>query len=448
MALELIKSDRTILALKSGQKRLNDGGGLYLLPFAKGTSHYWRCDFVFEGHRKTLSLGVYPDTGLAQARSKAAEIRRKVANRENPSDERKQVRAAIIERCDAARRIQDGQAPLGSFEDVARRWFDVKKHEWADTYSSKVLRRLELHAFPSFGSSQLADVKSKTVLEACRLVEKRGTLETAHRLREHCSSVFCFAISEGQDLIDPCVAIRAALKKPEVKHFAALTDPQELASLLRCIEEYGGTYVVQCALRLMPMLMVRPGELRQARWQEFDLDNGLWFVPSDRLKRTKAQKKAGEPHLVPLAKQAVNILEELFKLTGRTGLVFPAEGRPGRSMSDGTVNAALRSMGYSTADTVTGHGFRATARTLLVELLDFPEAVAEKQLAHAVKDANGAAYNRAEFHDKRVEMMQAWADYLEGLRLGRSKVPHPFLPDFRPVTERRSEVQPSGTGMG
>ena len=440
MALELIKSDRTIQALKPGIKRLNDGGGLYLLPFAKGESHYWRFDYTFEGKRKTISLGVYPATGLSLARAKAVTARFTVAAGQDPSNERKQHRSVIVERVECERRLQIGEAPLGSFEEVARRWFDVKKDEWMESYSSKVLRRLELHALPQFGQRLLEDITPKVVLDACRIVEKRGTWETAHRVRELCSAVFCFAIAEGKDLTDPCRDIRNALKRPETKHFAAVTRPTELAGLLRSIEAYGGTFVVQCALKLTPMLMVRPGELRQARWESFDLDNGLWYIPSALLKRTKEQKKSGEPHLVPLPKQAVEILEELFKLTSQTGIVFPCEGRSGRFMSDGTINTALRSMGYS-SDIVTGHGFRATARTLVVELLRFPEEVAEMQLAHAVKDANGTAYNRAEFLEMRIKMMQAWADYLEDLRLGRSKVKHLVLPEFKPVTARLAANQ-------
>ena len=440
MALELIKSDRTIQALKLGIKRLNDGGGLYLLPFAKGESHYWRFDYTFKGKRKTLSLGVYPATGLSLAREKAVTARSTVAAGQDPSNERKQQRAVVVERVESDRRLHLGEAPVGSFEEVGRRWFEVKKGSWMESYSSKVLRRLELHAIPNFGGTLLEHITPKIVLDACRVVEKRGTLETAHRVRELCSAVFCFAIAEGRDLTDPCRDIRNALKRPESRHFAAIIKPEELAGLLRSIEAYGGTFVVQCALKLAPMLMVRPGELRQARWESFDLDNGLWFVPSALLKRTKEQKKTGEPHLVPLPTQAVEILEELFKLTGRAGIVFPCEGRNGRFMSDGTINTALRSMGYS-SDIVTGHGFRATARTLVVELLRFPEEVAEMQLAHAVKDANGTAYNRAEFLEMRIKMMQAWADYLEDLRLGRSKVKHLVLPEFKPVTARLAANQ-------
>ena len=223
MALELIKSDRTIQALKPGIKRLNDGGGLYLLPFAKGDAHYWRFDYTFEGKRKTLSLGVYPATGLALAREKAVTARSTVAVGQDPSNERRQQRAVMVERIETERRLQDGEAPVGSFEEVARRWFDVKKGGWMDSYSSKVIRRLELHAIPHFGDKLLEDISPKVVLDACRVVEKRGNLETAHRVRELCSAVFCFAISEGRDLTDPCRDIRAALKKTECNHFAAIT---------------------------------------------------------------------------------------------------------------------------------------------------------------------------------------------------------------------------------
>jgi integrase len=303
------------------------------------------------------------------------------------------------------------------------------------SYSSKVIRRLELHAFPRFGQTPIGSITPVTVLEACRAVERNDTLETAHRLREHCSCVFRFAIAEGADLRDPCQDIRDALRRPVVKHFAAVTKPQPLAVLLRAIDAYSGSFVVRSALQLAPMLLLRPGELRQARWEEMDLDNGLFYVPSARLKRTKAEKETGQPHFVPLAKQAVQILEALFRHTGHTGLVFPAEGRTGRCMSDNTLNAALRAMGY-TKEVATAHGFRATARTLIVEMLEYPESVVEMQLDHAVKDANGTAYNRTEFIHKRIQMMTDWANYLEDLKSGKSKVQPSALPEFRPVTLR------------
>ena len=435
MALELIKGERAIQALKQGAKRLNDGGGLYLLPFSRGEAHYWRLDYTHEGRRKTLSLGVHPDVDLPMAREKAAKARATLTSGLNPSQERLQIRSAQIASIETEKRAKAGLALEGSFEAVARRWFAVKKDQWVDSYSSKVIRRLELHGIPRFGRNPLEMITPKMILDACRAVEANDTLETAHRLREHCSSVFRFAIAEGADLRDPCQDIRDALKRPPVRHFPAITKPDELAHLLRCIENYAGTFVVRSALQLAPMLMVRPGELRLARWEEFDLDHGLWYVPSIRMKRTKDQKHNGHPHLVPLATQAVAILEKLFVKTGETGQVFPAVGRPGRFMSENTLNKAMRLMGYASSQT-TAHGFRATARTLVVEMLQIPESVVEAQLAHAVKDANGTAYNRTEFIKLRVEMMQTWANYLEDLRMERSSISHPVLPRFTPVSSR------------
>jgi integrase len=436
MALEKIKSERTIRALKPGAGRLNDGGGLYLVPYAWGESHYWRMDYTHQGRRRTLSLGSHPQIGLADARELASAARAKLTMGVDPMDERQAQRTQRRRTIQTEQRAKAGEPTVGSFEDVARRWFEVKKGQWMASYSSKVIRRLELHAFPRFGQVPIGAITPKIVLEACRAVERNDTLETAHRLRDHCSCVFRFGIAEGEDLRDPCHDIRDALKRPVVKHFAAVTKPQPLAALLRVIDSYNGSFVVRSALRLAPMLMLRPGELRQARWEEIDLDNGLFYVPSVRLKRTKVEKEKGRPHLVPLPKQAVRILEELFRHTGHTGLVFPAEGRAGRCMSDNTMNAALRAMGY-TKDMATAHGFRATARTLVVEMLGVPEAVVEMQLDHAVKDANGTAYNRTEFIQGRIEMMTAWADYLDDLKGGRSTIQHPVLPEFRPVTLRQ-----------
>lgn len=436
MGKELIKSDRTIESLKRGAGRLSDGDGLYLIPFYESRDkHVWRFDYSFERKRKTLSFGAYPDTGLALAREKKQEAKELLARGINPSAARQEVKQAVRDRLEAEKLASGGKAPVGTFEEIARRWFNKQEDEWMPSYSEKVIRRLELHAFPHFGRLMIEDVRPKDVVDACRIVEHNGTIETAHRVLKLCSSVFGFAIGEGRDIVNPCIGMNKALKTPVSSNFAAITDADELAELLRDIENFSGTFVVKCALKLAPMLMVRPGELRKARWEEFDLDTAQWYVPSMNLKRKKAQKLKGEPHWVPLPTQAVQILEDLFMLTARSGFVFPREGRPGGCMSDATVNKALRTLGYG-ADVVTGHGFRATARTLQVELLDVPETVSEKQLAHAVKDANGTAYNRTQLLIARRDMLQKWADYLEDLRLGRSKVQHPVLPKFQSVTQR------------
>jgi integrase len=442
MALNKL-SDTHLRHVKVGDARLSDGGGLYLKPAENHREcHGWRFDYSYQGKRRTISLGTYPAVPLADARRKAEDYRTAVANGEDPSALRKAERAKVLERLEAERRLKAGEPVVGSFEEVARRWFTDIKHEWADSYSGKVLRRLEIHAFPHIGAKMIQDVTAPEVLALCRRVqaapddETEGRLETGQRVRELCSRVFCYAIAEGTLVSDPARDIRRALRNPRQRHFAAITKPDSLAELLRDIDAYSGSFVVRCALQLAPMLMVRPGELRLSRWDEFDLDQGLWIVPSERLKRTKEEKENGEPHLVPLAKQAVQILEELFELTGRSGYVFAGQGRKSKCISNNTVNAALRRMGYSTKTEVTGHGFRATARTLAVELLEFPEAVAEMQLAHAVKDANGEAYNRAEFLRQRMRLMQEWADYLEDLKNDRAKVKHPVLTEFRPVTLR------------
>ena len=266
---------------------------MYLLPFVNGGSHGWRFDYTFQGKRKTLSLGVYPQVGLAQARLKAAAARSMVATGQDPSDDRRHQRAVIAERNEAGRRQEAGEAPLGSFEEVARRWFHVRQDQWMQSYSSKVIARLQNDVFPFIGSQLLSDITPKILLEMLRRVEARGVRETTHRVLETCSNVFRFAVAEGHDLTDPGRDLKGALKKPQCKHFAAITKPQELARLLSAIEAYQGTYVIRAALKLSAMLLVRPGELRKAQWCEFDLDNGLWCVPSKRLKRTKLEKEVG-----------------------------------------------------------------------------------------------------------------------------------------------------------
>jgi len=435
VARDLISSDKTIRALQPGAGRLSDGAGLYLKPFVNGNAHGWRFDYSFAGLRKTLSLGTYPEIGLSKAREVAARYRTLVAEGTNPSDLRKENRAETVERNEAETRMAAGLAQLGSFEEVARRWYEVRKSGWYHTYAPKILGRLENHVFPHIGQMRVESIDAPYILELCRRVETDGHIETAHRVLKICSQVFRFAIAERQIRLDPCADLRDALQQPDSRNFAAITDTRELPGLLRDLDDYGGSFVVQCALRLAPMLMLRPGEMRLGNWEEIDLDNGMWLVPSARMKRRKKEKLNGAPHLVPLSRQAVQILEQLFEVTGRTGRVFAGSGRA-LYMSNNTINKALRSMGYSTQDDVTGHGFRATARTLLVELLQFPESVAEAQLSHAVKDATGTAYNRAQFLKARFDMMQAWASYLDDLKAGSSVVVHPVLPEFTPVTRR------------
>ncbi len=441
MAKELISGELALKSVKHGSGRVLDGSGLYLLP-AKDTniSHAWRFDYSFGGRRKTISLGTYPAVTLKAVREKARRAREQVAAGTDPSADRQAQKAVLDDARNAEVRRDAGLPPLGSFEEVARRWFAKKEKNWTAGFAPKVIRRLELHVFPYIGARPVAAIRPPEVLAVCRRIEDAGTLETAHRALEHCSNVFRFSVAEGVIESDPCRDLRGALATPVSRHFAAIKNPRELAALLRATYAYHGTAVVRAALKLAPMFLLRPGELRGARWDEIDLDNGIWYIPLSRMKLPKIQQDQAdalnERHFVPLCRQAVGILEDLFLLTGRTGFVFPAEGRNGRTMSNGTINAALRVLGFP-ADVVTGHGFRATARTLLDEVLEFEEKVIEMQLGHMVKDENGRAYNRTEFIVKRQTMMQAWADYLDELREDRADYrQHAALPEFTPVTKR------------
>lgn len=277
------------------------------------------------------------------------------------------------------------------------------------------MRRLEVDVFPYIGAAAITSVTPPKLLEVRRRVEARGVLETARRALENCSQVFRFAVALGKIESNPARDLKDALRKPMVKHFPAITDPERFGELLRACDGYKGTHVVRAALRLLPMVFLRPGELRHAKWEEFDLDAGLWTIPASRMKREKSGKLYGKPHLVPLAHQAVAVLRDLQELTERSPFVFRGERHHDRPMSDAAVNAALRAMGFN-ADEVTGHGFRATARTMLAERLGVAESVIEAQLAHSVKDSLGRAYNRTEFQAERASMMQIWADYLDQLR--------------------------------
>lgn len=417
MARYSISSDAAIRSIRPGdeRKRLSDGDGLYLLLFLKGGSHAWRFDYSYYGVRKTLSLGTYPDTGLKLARQKSDEARQLLAAGIDPSQHRKDKKAEYLQQRKSLERVAAGLPAVGSFEDVARDWFSVRKDDWAPTYSSKIIRRLEMDVFPWIGAEPIASLTPPQILTVLRRIESRGVLETAHRALENVGQVFRYAVATGAVPSNPARDLKDALKRPVVKHFPAILDPKRLGELLRACDAYAGTHIVRAALRLAPMLLLRPGELRHARWSEFDFDTLTWTLPPARMKREKAGKLYGPPHIVPLPTQAVATLRDLHPLTGRGEYVFRGERHHDRPMSDAAVNAALRAMGFP-ADEVTGHGFRATARTMLAERLDVPEAIIEAQLAHSVKDNLGRAYNRTEFLAKRREMMQMWADYLDTLR--------------------------------
>lgn len=390
----------TNIRIKSAKPRekpykLSDERGLYLEISPSG-GKWWRFKFRFDKKEKRLSLGVYPDITLAVARERRDEARKLLANGVDPGEHRK-----------AAKQTKAGSLE-NSFEVVAREWHTKQSNTWSKDYAEKVIRRFEIHVFPWLGSRPIADIRVPELLKVLQRIEGRA-VETAHRAMQTCGQVFRYAIATGRAEYDITSGMRGALIPWKKVHFASITDPVKLGPLLRDMYDYRGTLPVRSALRLAPLVFLRPGELRFAEWSEFDLDNAVWNVPAERMK-IKTQV-----HLVPLSIQALAILKEIYPLTGTGTFVFAGRSN-NKPISENTINIALQRMGYSTKDDVTGHGFRATARTILDEVLRFRPDIIEHQLAHAVRDPNGNAYNRTTFLAERKEMMQAWADYLDKLR--------------------------------
>lgn len=425
MARDLIPGDVTIRTLKPGdpRKRLSDGGGLYLLLFVKGGAHGWRLDYTINGTRKTLSLGTYPDTGLALARRKADDARRQVSEGIDPSDTRKADKADQRQQREAARLADAGAPPAGSFEAVAREWLTTVHDEKVSAgHAQRTRIRLEQDAFPWIGRRPLAEIEAPELLACLRRVEARGAIETAHRVKDACGQVFRYGIAAGQCTRNPAADLRDALRPVKTRHHAAIIDPVQVGVLLRDVAGYQGQPVTRAALVLSALLLLRPGELRQMEWAWVDVDACTLTLPPAVMKRTKADKQDGPPHLVPLASQALAVLAELQPLTGGGRFVFPSFSSAARCISDNTVRSALRRLGYGNDD-MTAHGFRAMARTLIAERLGIAPEVIEAQLAHAVPDALGRAYNRTQYLDQRRDMMARWADYLDRLRTGAQVLP-------------------------
>lgn len=383
------------------RKRLTDGRGLYLWLNPSG-SRWWRFDYRYSGKRKTLSMGTYPDTGLAEARAKRDSARKLLAAGIDPGEERKAEKAAGLERA------------ANSFEVVAREW--LAKQSWVPRYLEKVQAWQENDVWPYIGGRPVAELTAPEFLTVGRRIEERGAVESAHRVLQTCGQIMRYAIATGRAERNPVADLKGALASPPERHHAAITDPAELGGLLRAIEGYSGNPVTRAALKLSALLFVRPGELRHAEWANMDLDAREWNIPGNKM-------KTRQPHLVPMSEQAVTILRELHQLTGRGQYVFPGGRSPRRPMSNNAINAALRRMGYA-KETMTAHGFRATARTILDEMLNYRADYIEHQLAHAVKDPNGRAYNRTAHLPERRKMMQGWADYLDALRGGGEVVPY------------------------
>lgn len=396
-------TDTAIRKVKPAGKaqRLFDAGGLYLEVSPAG-GKWWRLKYRHGGKEKRLSLGTYPDTGLADARGKRDEARKLLASGVDPGEHRKAEKAAGEDRA------------ANSFEVVAREWHGKQAPTWVKDHADRLMLRLENDIFPWIGKRPIASLTPKELLATVNRIADRGAVESAHRVLQNCGQVFRYAIATGRAERNPVTDLRGALPPVKQTHLAAITDPDKVGGLLRAIDDYAGSLVTKCALRLAPLVFVRPGELRNAEWAEVDLAGAEWNIPAEKMKMR-------EPHLVPLSGQAVAILTELQALTGRSRYVFPSARSPKRPMSNNAVLSALRRMGFDKEE-MSGHGFRAMARTILDETLHFRPDYIEHQLAHAVKDPNGRAYNRTAHLAERRKMMQAWADYLDALRANTAKV--------------------------
>jgi integrase len=391
--------------------KLADEKGLFLLVHSNG-SKYFRMKYRIGGKEKLLALGVYPQISLKEARNKRDEAREQIARGIDPNEARKEIKAAKHIEAENQARLDVGLPILNSFEHVAREWLASIAHTVTDKTHEKKVRRFELHVFPSIGQKALTDIKSPDIYALLKPLIAKEELETAHRLHSEIGAAFAYAIAHGFADFDPAQAVAKQIPPQKVKHRAALTEQKEVGQMLRDIYSYEGTFVVQCALRISPLLFQRPGEIRQMEWKDVDLAAGEWrpFVT-----------KTNVLHIVPLSAQAIAILEAIKPLTGSGRYVFPSSRGDGRPMSDGTVRTALRTLGYN-KDSMSAHGFRTTASTLLNEQGWSPDAI-ERQLCHMPRDQVRAAYNRAQYLEERRRMMQAWADYLDALKSGAEVIP-------------------------
>jgi integrase len=400
---QMALSNTAIINAKAADKsyKMYDTDGLFLQVTPQG-GKWWRLKYRFDGKEKLLSLGTYPDISLSQARQKREDSKKLLAIDIDPSENRKQTKA------------DNRLNTENSFELVAREWWQSHMTNKADSHKEKVIRRFELYLFPWIGKKPISSITAPQVLETLRRIEKQNKVETAHRTLQTAGQVFRYAVQTGRAVRDVTADLKGALPATTVKHMAAFTEPKDVAELLRALDAFNGTLTVQCAIKLAPLVFVRPSELRMAKWADIDLDAGTWqYLVS----KTKTD------HIVPLSTQALAILHEIHPVSGHGQYVFQGGHSPLKPMSESAINAALKRMGYDTQKDITGHGFRAMARTILHERLNIDPAIIEHQLAHKVPDTLGSAYNRTKFIEQRKIMMQSWADYLDELKAGAKVMP-------------------------
>jgi len=401
MALSDVKVKAAKVPEDKKQGKLADSGGLYLLIKASGK--YWRLDYRFGDKRKTMALGVYPQVSLKEARDKRESAKKLLEQNIDPC-QRKQ----------ADRRKAIAKSSEDTFKGIATEWMAKKSTQWVKTTIVNTQAKFDRHIFPWIGSLPITAIEAPDVLALVQRVEKRGTIETVHRLKMLCSRVFRYGIATGKVKYDPTIGLEGALTPLSVKHRATITEPKAVGALLRAIHAFEGTFVVQCALQITPYVFVRPGELRHAEWSEIDLEKAEWRIPAEKMKMRVT-------HIVPLSNQVMGILKELHALTGSGKYVFPSIRNAARPMSENTINASLRRIGYEKEE-ICAHGFRAMASTMLHEQ-GWDSDIIERQLAHKEGNAIKEAYNHARHLPERVKLMQHWADYLDGLRAGAEVIP-------------------------
>lgn len=421
-------TDRSIRAAirsaagSEASRKLSDGEGMHLEVRPNGSA-WWRFRYRFAGKEGMLSLGVYPDVSLAMARERRDAARKQIASAVDPSAARKDTKAQQAKQAEVAAIVAAGGPLPGTFEAVAREWLTtIHAGKVSEGHAERTRIRLESDAFPHLGSRPIGAIEPPELLAVLRRVVARGAIETAHRLKDICGQVFRYGVASGQCTRNPAADLRDALPPVLSRHHAAIVEPKKAGELLRAMSDYNGHPLTRAALALSALLLLRPGELRQLEWAWVDLEAATITVPSALMKRKKADKLNGAPHLVPLAPQAIAILQEVHPISGAGRFVFPAMYTEDRCMSENTVNVALRRLGFD-RQTMTAHGFRAMARTMAAERLGIAPEVIEAQLAHTVGDALGRAYNRTTFADQRRDLMIRWADYVDQLRKGAEVIP-------------------------